>query len=327
MSLSEDFARFYGTDNQGNTQMTDEQIKEAMIDLFEKSASESGIDLEKLSADQIRGLYAEWEPEFLKAAAEEGEEKDDDEGEEKEKIEKAKAEHEEKKAALGKYAEAEDMGRVMARSFLDELNKEAASKTGGISSPVDKAKRYVSKGVEGFRKAITGEGTEAARKELGRTEKLVGERKRMHDAVVTELGKEHAGHEAHKLNLAEHAHGQSRTALRKAQAKRVAATTAPVATALLAGKGVHSMVSGGGGGGKSKKASDFDALAAELAVEKAAAADFDPEECGYKIASLFHLDLLEESEKVAAIEDTATALHVRASEMLELAGYPVDWNA
>ena len=69
----------------------------------------------------------------------------------------------------------------------------------------------------------------------------------------------------------------------------------------------------------------MDELAFERAQGIASEGGFDPEEAANKIAAAFTLDLIEESTKIASIEDTDVAVEVRALELLERVGYPVNW--
>jgi hypothetical protein len=75
-----------------------------------------------------------------------------------------------------------------------------------------------------------------------------------------------------------------------------------------------------------KKASAIDQLAVRRAGEIVKSAGLDPEVATKKIAAAFTLNLIEGSTKVAAAADLATAVEVRALELLERVGYPVQWN-
>jgi hypothetical protein len=75
-----------------------------------------------------------------------------------------------------------------------------------------------------------------------------------------------------------------------------------------------------------KEASAIDALAAEQAVRIAHEQGWDAEQAGRKVASVLELGLLKPSEKTASAPDVATAVGIRALEMLETAGYPVTWS-
>lgn len=294
--------------------MNDEQIKEAMTDLFVQSAAESGIDLEKLSSEQVRGMYAQWESEFLKAAEEDKDDDDDD------VVEKAKQEHEEKKQAMAKIAEVDFLGRRMAHSFADEMDKISGKH-------LDDVKRGISRVYNRGKDIFTGKGVEKLRKSQAETgREYATMRDKLKGISKSEAGFEGTDdawqlHRAKKLDdfrkgVADINKKNLTTEKRKMYGARGAAGALMLSTA----------AGGGYAAGHNKKSSAFDALAAELAVEKAAAAGFDPEECAEKLAALAVLDLVEESDKVAGISDTETALHVRASELLETAGYPIDWS-
>ena len=57
----------------------------------------------------------------------------------------------------------------------------------------------------------------------------------------------------------------------------------------------------------------------------AAAAGFDLDEAADRVSALLTLGV-NESTKIAAAEDFAGAVGIRALELLEGAGYPVEWN-
>ena len=102
--------------------------------------------------------------------------------------------------------------------------------------------------------------------------------------------------------------------------------------ALIAGAAGAAAAAGGGAyahkkskEGK-KEASAFDTLAAQHAVKIAEAADYDVDECVERLNAVFTLGQVEESTKVAHIADQGDATHVRSLELLETAGYPVDWE-
>jgi ElaB/YqjD/DUF883 family membrane-anchored ribosome-binding protein len=82
---------------------------------FLKVAEANNIDVNALAQDEA--AFASVWNETVKMASEEEEESDE---------EKAKREHAEKKASVEKLAQWDMQGRVMAQSFLDELNKVAA---------------------------------------------------------------------------------------------------------------------------------------------------------------------------------------------------------
>lgn len=99
----------------------EEAEKLAEVELFTKLASENGIDLDQLSQDQVNELWY-----AFKTAGDEEKEKEEKEEEKDDKKEKAKAEFAEKKEASMKIAESDELGRLMARSFMDEVQKLAS---------------------------------------------------------------------------------------------------------------------------------------------------------------------------------------------------------
>lgn len=100
----------------------EEAEKLAEVELFTKLAAENGIDLDQLSQDQVNDLWYA----FKTAGDEEPEKEKEEEKEDDDKKEKAKAEFAEKKEASMKIAESDELGRLMARSFMDEVQKLAS---------------------------------------------------------------------------------------------------------------------------------------------------------------------------------------------------------
>lgn len=100
----------------------EEAEKLAEVELFTKLAEDNGIDLDQLSQDQVNDLWYA----FKTAGDEEPEKEKEEEKEDDDKKEKAKAEFAEKKEASMKIAESDELGRLMARSFMDEVQKLAS---------------------------------------------------------------------------------------------------------------------------------------------------------------------------------------------------------
>jgi len=70
---------------------------------------------------------------------------------------------------------------------------------------------------------------------------------------------------------------------------------------------------------------DLDQVAAEQALEKAASAGYARDEAANRLNAVLTLSP-PESEKIAFVQNFEDALDVRSSELLELAGYPVNWE-
>jgi len=75
-----------------------------------------------------------------------------------------------------------------------------------------------------------------------------------------------------------------------------------------------------------KKASAIDSLAYSKAIELVKDAGFDVKEAADRLNAAATLNLLGESTKVASAQDLNTAVQVRALELLEAVGYPVQWG-
>lgn len=104
----EDLYSAYNKTHEVNT------MNDQLIDLFEKQAAYEGVDLDSLSDDELAYVYNN----FLENLAEEEEEEDYgyDDGDY----------YDEEAEAYEKLAEAEILGRHMARAYVDELEKTAA---------------------------------------------------------------------------------------------------------------------------------------------------------------------------------------------------------
>lgn len=293
-------AAMYGTPGA----QPEEQTKLAEAELFSKLAAENGIDLNRLTNDQIQEL---WTATFAKTAEEDAEhekkesvekEKGEDE-EEDEKKEAAALEHRTKVAQAEEEQRAHYLGQVMAHSYVAELSKIAAAREAGetVETPTELDKEAamppaLAKAL-GKVKSVAGAGADKAKafgskaKELGA--KGVAKTKEVGSKGVAHV-KEHKG-----------AYG------------------AGAAGAGGAGAGFAA-----GRFGKKKESSALDALAIEAAV-KIAHADgrFDIEEVAERVGHIFGLGL-DESTKVAGTLEAQ--VEVRALEFLEAAGYPVEWN-
>lgn len=76
---------------------------------------------------------------------------------------------------------------------------------------------------------------------------------------------------------------------------------------------------------KKSSAQQFEELAANQAVKIAAAAGYDVEQAQQLVGAVYTLGL-DETEKVAQVQNLDDAIHVRGLEYLEAVGYPVNWN-
>jgi hypothetical protein len=282
-------AAHYGT---GAVEQNEDLEKQAQVELFAKLAAENGIDLSTLNEDQVNYL---WNETFSKTAEPDKKEEE----EEEKKKEEAKKEHEEKKEAMAKIAEADFLGRVMAHSMTDELNKIA-----GKGDPTFMA-HLRSLGTK-VKNIATGAQAREAHEELQKLKPLIE--------------KARPGQEAHLQSLA-----------KEVKSRRLAGAGK---TGLLYGGGAGGLAAGGAGlhhalgakhEGKEVHASALDNLAAEQAVVKAAEVGWDPEEAANRVTAILTLGA-PESEKIASVSDLDTAVGIRAVELLELAGYPVNWG-
>lgn len=94
--------------------------KQAEAVLFCKLAAQNGFDLNKMTDEEVETLYNYT---FDKQASEGEEAEKDEEKEDEEKKEAAAREHQQKLAAARDVQHADELGRRMAHSYVDELNK------------------------------------------------------------------------------------------------------------------------------------------------------------------------------------------------------------
>jgi hypothetical protein len=287
-SMDQFLAEHYGTNKTASPAQEDLE-KAASVELFLKLANEEGIDIKSMTDSQVQALYSNW---ATKAAEfppkKEGEEPEE---KEKEKVEEAKKEHEEKKAEAAKIAEADFLGRVMAHSYVQEMRKIAADAE-GMPAPGTAKEGAVPAALRKGLDAVKGTAHDAAHNVHKFVDAARGQAKETGKA--TRLGMEARQHRG---------------------AIGTAAGVAGGAGATAAAMHHHE-----------KKGSAIDELACERAVVMVHESGFDAEQAGRKIAAAFTLNLIEDSTKVASAADVATAVEIRALELLERVGYPVQWN-
>jgi hypothetical protein len=305
-----DLAAMYGTPG-GPSEEDKEKVAQA--DLFVKLAAEQGIDLNQFSDEQIEEL---WNATFSKEASENGEkppkkeekeEKEDDEDDEEKKAAAAQAEFEATQEWQEKVAEMDYLGRLMAHAYVNEL--------GEIGEAMEKEAKMPEALARGLAKARGG--GEAALKAAKGGAGAVG-------SHLERLGRKatYGGLKA------------------KAKAKGRVLTTADVLKgtpggrkAKAIGAGIYGAgAAGAAGAGEAarrslkKESSAIDEYAAELALQKVAEINYDVDEAAERIGALYTLGAMPESEKIASAGDVNEAVEIRALEMLEAAGYPVDWQ-
>jgi len=293
MSMNDFLAQAYGTANP-----SDEQEKLASAGMFAKLAAENGVDLNSYSDEEVADLYNTWQSKVAAGGEhghKHGHKGGKDEPEKKdEKVAAAHAEFMQTKEAQEKFAEADLMGRIMAHSFAQE-SREIAEKTAGRAGDAAKAVGDAGKAVGSRVKDL-----------------VTGRRQHAHEMISESL----------KGNPA--LHGARMEGLRQAKSeklKRIGAGVAAGTAATAAGAAAaHKATSG------KKEASAQDEVAAELALYKAAEAGFNPEEAGERLDALFTLGLPADGEsKVASAENFEQGMHIRALELLEMVGYPINW--
>lgn len=249
-------AELFGTGGQAKTAGAEDQEKLAQVELFSKLAAEEGIDLDKLSDEQVRHLWHETFADKTASAEPAAAAPADVE-------KKAQAEFEEKRAAAVKVAEAEYLGRVMAHAMVQELGKigEAQSKTAGANGAPTLKDRLLK---------VAGELPPWLNKGKGDKDK-------------------DGDHDEHKDDKGGPPHKDDKK-------------------------------------DEKKEASAIDKKAAQVAVELVKkAGNFDVAVAQSKIAAVLTLGA-KESTKIASAPSFDAGLEIRALELLEQAGYPVNWG-
>lgn len=309
-------AQMYNTNGAG-----EEQEKQAQVDLFCKLAAENNIDLSQMSQDEIGRLYAQV---FPKYAEEEGSEEEEDEEEKKKKKdeeEKTSAAQYwmQKRASQEKIAEADMMGRVMAHAFTQELEliKEAAGRSGG--EVYGDSADWRGKGDRAGEKAWKEQVKKVKAEQADKASKA---RAAKWDKMPAQAGK---GGSGGKSMGAAGAKLERLKNLAKGTSKgqRIAAGVGGAALAAGAGYGAYRAMKG-----KKKAASaqmEFEDEACLQACKTASAAGYDIDEAMERVDAVQNLGL-EETEKVAYVQEFEDAVHVRGLEYLEAAGYPVNWD-
>jgi len=163
--MDEKLAAIYGT---GQTDADQDLQKTAAAELLVKLAEQEGIDLDKLSDEQVTNMVnelfktAEEAPPFPPKKETKGEESSGEsspnESKEEKKDESKEASAEEgqaEKEAQAKFAEADFLGRVMAHSFTQEVGliQKEAGKMDFLKRLGDKAKGVAGKAGEAASKA------------------------------------------------------------------------------------------------------------------------------------------------------------------------------
>ena len=315
-TMDMDLAAMYGTPG-GPSQ--EDLEKNAQAELFAKLAADNGINLNELDDAQIASL---WNQTFEKSAQEE-EEEEGEEGkkkkkdEEEEKASAAAAEWMSQREYQEKIAEADKLGRVMAHSYVQELGYI------GDAMEKDAKSKFVSMGRSGAQMAEEIAPTVAERlKGLG--SRAAEPFKRVMRSRESAMGTGRAAETA--LKAGKGLKGVS-TGTRARQVAIAAKGRAAQASPYAAGAGAA-----GGAGyagykkGKEKKSSAIDEYAYEIAFIKAAEAGFDQDEAIDRLNAIYTLDLEPEETKIASADSPEEAVEIRSLELLEAAGYPVEWE-
>lgn len=321
--MNEFLAQYFGTNAPADAAPSNEKVAEA--ELFAKLAAENGIDLNTMSDDQIQELYAA----TFKTASEEedktaSDDKDaDDKKEDDDKDEKKAAAAaelasmtEETTLAQEKFAEATLMGQIMAHSMMRELQaiKEAAD-----AHVVSKGMKFIESGKA---KGFGDKAKELAEKVKG--SKLV--------SGLTGSGAKKTKAELEAARAGAKAMGQSEESgerLRRAFQAHKSESSRVMKHRIGAGVAAAGAAGAAGGAASRKEASALLELASEEAVKMAAAGGFDIDEAAERVTAVLTLTGgTFDNTKVASVgNDVDAAVGVRALELLEAAGYPVEWKA
>lgn len=296
MSMNPTLAAMYNTHGAAQA-LQEEQQKVAHLALFAKSAAARGINLNELDQDTTNALYAAFTQKLAEESGEAKEEEkeeghkepDGDEGKEEEK--KAYAQFLAMQDWREKTAEADFLGRQMAHSFwseFQEIQKTAAEIPGHVPT-----KQGVGPELSASKRMLQ-QGRDAFRKLKG-------------DASAS---------------------WSAATPKQKALAIGGTALGAgALGAAGYAAKKHHDKKNEEGGEKEaSAPVTEFDIKAAQYAVKLAEAATWDPEEAAQRLEARLILGAPAMDKTASALGDFNTAIHTRALELLESAGYPVDWS-
>jgi len=310
-------AEMYGT----KTASAEDFEKQAQAEYFSKLAADNGIDLNTLSDEQVTYL---WNQTFAKTAGDDVDRK----------VEEAKREVEEKRASAEKFAEADFLGRVMAHAYVQELNKIAADG----EDKVDLRKHRPERGPaanEPSRGALNkriggaiGEGTIHSTSNRSHSTPVSDNIAGMSTAAGRETHNTGVGHftandKSLRGSLRQHAGAAWRHI--KDHPWRYGGGAAAGAAALGGGALLAHHLSKKNEG-KESRSSALDEIASEVAFNKAAEAGFQPEEAAQRLQAVLVLGLADQDNtKVAAGSSFEEAVEIRALELLEVAGYPVNW--
>lgn len=163
--MDEKLAQIYGT---GQTDASEDLQKTAAAELLVKLAEENGIDLDKLSDEQVITMVQE-----LYKTAEEGQPPPfakKEEGAKEEPKKETKGEEssgesspDESKEAQAKFAEADFLGRVMAHAMVQELGKIEQEKMASEQKEAGKSMEFL-KHIGGKARELAGKAGAAAKK-------------------------------------------------------------------------------------------------------------------------------------------------------------------
>jgi hypothetical protein len=311
--MNEFLAQYFGTNGATETvESTESAEKTAQVELFAKLAEENGIDLDQLTDEQVSDL---WQATFAEKTASDDSDEDDKKGDKEEGDKKAppfakkddgdekkaaaEAEFSEKKAAAEKFAEAEFLGRAMAHAYVNELEKIAAA----ARTETEEVKEAA--GTKSMAMLAALEKGRGAAKSVGDAAKKVNEKTKEPFQRLARIGEggKTVPRGVNKVRDAVADHGNKAVA--------GAAAAGGVAAASK----------------KKKEASALNELARESALAKIAeSGEFDGEIAADRIDAVLTLtggDL--QGTKVASAENVDQAVEIRSLELLEAAGYPVNW--
>jgi hypothetical protein len=303
----------------------EEQLKIA----YAQTAADNGINLGNYTAEQIAADFSQ----FVEKLAEEGAAHEAAESAAEEKREEASKEHGKKKEESEKKAEAAMMGQLMADNFIAKLasygvdltkvadpygdpesvkrrNSEAHARSLGDTSPHSTGRSSPSSHQAPLSLAQGPNSRELAREG--------------NEAVqAAEKAKEPGLFSKIRSGVGKHLAWKD-TSLKSKIGKGVAATAGLAAAGLGT---AHAL------GAFSKKKEEektsspnLDQFAYDEAIKIAAAYEWDPTEAANRVAYAYNNGYVADSEKIAAVQNLDQAVTVRGFEMLESAGYPVNWE-
>lgn len=292
-------ASFFGTgSDQGSQPTTEDAEKVAQAEFFAKTAAAQGINLEELNASQIDWL---WGKTFAKEAGVEpaGQQK------------------------VAEFPPKDGGGAPPFPPKKDEKKDDGDDEKKKLDSAARKEHEEKKEAAAHFERATTF-GKTAAHAYVHEMKNIIG-------AGGLDFMKEAGKVDQAMGAVGKHLESTGKKAIGLATGRTGAEAAASPRTAKAVGAAAHAVGAAAAGAGahaamkkKESSAGAFEMQAAELALAKIAASEFDRDQAIERLNAVLTLGL-NESEKVASTGSYEDALERRSLEYAAAAGYPVEW--